>query len=112
MMQQFRHFPLGRILVKLKVKNYVVDVVWIFKLGFAINFRSLLAYWIQHGHWVRGRNIVHPEKLRLRLRIPPQIEKKITVDTLTNGILGKCKYLHSIYRFFILFRFTMGSSFQ
>ena len=47
--------------------------------------------------------IVHPEKLRLRLRIPPQVEKKNTVDTLTDGILGKCKYLYSIYRFFILF---------
>ena len=47
--------------------------------------------------------MVHPEKLRLRLRIPPQIEKKNTVNTLTDGILGKCKYLHSIYRFFILF---------
>ena len=35
---------------------------------------------------------VHPEKLRLRLRILPQIEKKNTVDMLTDGILGKCKY--------------------
>ena len=32
---------------------------------------------------------VHPEKLRLRLRILPQIEKKNTVDTLTDGILRK-----------------------
>lgn len=27
----------------------------------------------------------------------------LVVDMLTNGILRKCKYLHSIYRFFILF---------
>ena len=46
---------------------------------------------------------VHPEKLRLRLRILPQIEKKNTVDMLTDGILRKCKYLHSINRFLILF---------
>ena len=50
MMQKFRHFLLGRKFVKLKVKNYVVDVVWILKLGVTINIRSLLAYWIQHGH--------------------------------------------------------------
>ena len=36
-----------------------------------------------------GKNFVHPEKLRLRLRILPQIEKKNTVDTLTDGILQK-----------------------
>ena len=46
---------------------------------------------------------VHPEKLRLRLRIPPQIEKNNTVNTLTDSILRKCKYLPSIYRLCILF---------
>ena len=37
----------------------------------------------------RHKISVHPEKLRLRLRIPPQIEKKNTVDMLTDGILQK-----------------------
>ena len=32
---------------------------------------------------------VHPEKLRLRLRVLPQIEIKDTIDTLTDRILRK-----------------------
>ena len=71
--------------------------------------------WTERGRRVSGAPLdpsmntevtyyhVHPEKLRFRLRIPPQIEKKNTVDMLTDSILRKCKYLHFIYRFFILF---------